>query len=77
MLKFFFETRLSSESSEPLIGFLAYLDPKLCHKNQKEVNISTPSNTNLGWPTPSLYMAITRRQSRPELFQPSKDLFVV
>jgi len=32
-LKFFFETMLSSESLEPLIGFLAYLEPKLCHKN--------------------------------------------
>jgi len=31
-LKFFFKTRLSSESLEPLIGFLAYLEPKLCHK---------------------------------------------
>jgi len=29
---FFFKTRLSSESLEPLIGFLAYLEPKLCHK---------------------------------------------
>ena len=33
--KFFVETRLLSESLEPLIGFPAYLDPKLCHKNKK------------------------------------------
>ena len=31
--KYFYETRLSYESLEPLIGFLAYLDEKLCHKN--------------------------------------------
>jgi len=37
-LKFFFlETRLSYESLEPLIDFLAYLDKKLCHTNQKVV----------------------------------------
>jgi len=39
----FVETRLSSESLEPLIGFLAYLEPKLCHKTQKVVKISTPT----------------------------------
>jgi len=65
-LKFFFETRLSSESSEPLIGFLTYLEPKLWHKNQEVVKISTPTNSTLGWITPSLYMAITRRQNRLE-----------
>jgi len=42
-LKFFLETRLSYESLEPLIDFLAYLDQKLCHKNQKVVKISTPT----------------------------------
>jgi len=47
-LKFLFETRLPSESLEPLIGFLTYLEPKLCHRNQKVVKISIPSNTNLG-----------------------------
>ena len=40
-LNFFVETRLSSESLEPLIGFLAYLDAKLYHKIQKVVKIST------------------------------------
>jgi len=34
---FVFETRLLSESLEPLIDFLAYLDQKLCYKNQKVV----------------------------------------
>jgi len=61
-LKFFLETRLSSESLKPLLGFLAYLNPKLCHENQKVVQLFTPSKTNLGWITPSWYMAITRRQ---------------
>jgi len=37
-LKFFLETRLSSESLEPLIDFLAYLGPKLCHKKQSGQN---------------------------------------
>jgi len=32
------ETRLSSEAVEPLIGFLAYLEPKLWIKNEKLVN---------------------------------------
>jgi len=57
----FLETRLSYESLEPLIGFLTYLDPKLCHKNQKVVKISNPTNTNLVCETPRLYMAIARR----------------
>ena len=33
--KYFCETRLSYESLDPLIGFLAYLDEKLCHKTKK------------------------------------------
>jgi len=33
-LKVFMESRLSSESLEPLIGFLAYLEPKLWLKNK-------------------------------------------
>jgi len=37
--KYFYEARLSHESLEPLIGFLAYLDKKLCHKNQNVVKI--------------------------------------
>ena len=32
-LKFCLETRLSYQSLEPLIDFLAYLDQKLCHTN--------------------------------------------
>jgi len=47
-LKFLLETWLSHESLEPLIDFLAYLDQKLCHKNQKVVKISTPSKGNQG-----------------------------
>jgi len=39
--KYFLEIGLSYEFLEPLIGFLAYLDKKLCHKNQKMVKIST------------------------------------
>jgi len=45
---FFLETRLSYESLEPLIDFLAYLDQKLYHKNQKVVEISTPTKGNQG-----------------------------
>jgi len=67
-LKFLFETRLSSESLKLLIWFLTYLDPKLCHKNQKVVKISTPTKGNLGWITPSLDMAINLRQNRLESF---------
>jgi len=33
-LKFLLKTRLWSESPEPLIGFLAYLEPKLWLKNK-------------------------------------------
>ena len=33
-LKVFFESRLSIGSLEPLIGFLAYLEPKLWLKNR-------------------------------------------
>jgi len=45
---FVLETWLSYESLEPLINFLAYLDQKLCHKNQKVVKISTPAKGNQG-----------------------------
>jgi len=31
-----------------LIGFLAYLDQNLCHKNQKVVKISTPKKVTMG-----------------------------
>jgi len=57
---FFYETRISYESLEPLIGFLAYLDEKLCHKNQKVVKNPTPKKGNQGGITPLLDMAITR-----------------
>ena len=39
--KYFYETRLSHEFLEPLIGFLAYLDEKLCYNNQKVVKNTT------------------------------------
>jgi len=58
--KYFHETRLSHESLEPLIGFLAHLDEKLCHNNQKVVKIPTPKKGNQGGITPLLDMAITR-----------------
>jgi len=51
---------------EPLIGFLAYPDEKLCHKNQNVVKIPTPKKGNQGETKPLLYMAITRRQNRLE-----------
>jgi len=47
-IKFVLETRLRSASSEPLIDFLAYLEPKLWHKIQKLVKISTLTNITLG-----------------------------
>jgi len=56
----FDETRLSYESLEPLIGFLAYLDEKLCQKEQKVVKNPTPKKGNQGGITPLLDMAITR-----------------
>jgi len=59
--KYFLQTMLSYESLEPLVCFLAYLDQKLHHKNQKVVKISTPKKGNQGGITPLLYMAITRR----------------
>ena len=53
--KFFLESRLSSTSSEPLIGFLAYLQSKLWPKKQKLVKILLPQSSTLGilypWPT--------------------------
>jgi len=58
--KYFYETRLSHESLEPLIDFLTYLDEKLCHKNQKVVKNPTPKKDNQGGITPLLDMAITR-----------------
>ena len=64
--KYFYETRLSHESLEPLIGFLAYLDQNLCHKNQKVVKRSTPKRVTNGRITPCLYMAITRHKNRLE-----------
>ena len=64
--KDFDETRLSHESSEPLIDFLAYLDEKLCRKNQKVVKNPTPKKSNQGRITPLFDMAITCCQNRLE-----------
>ena len=47
-LKFIVETRLSSESLELLIGFLAHLETKLCHKNKKWSKFLPHTNSNLG-----------------------------
>jgi len=47
-LKCILETRLSSESLDPLIGFLAYLEPKLWPTNQKLDINSNPTKGNLG-----------------------------
>jgi len=58
--KYFHETRLSHESLETLIDFLAYLDEKLCHKKQKVVKNPTPKKGNQGGITPLLDVAITR-----------------
>jgi len=58
--KYFYETRLSHEFLEPLVGFLAYLEEKLCHKKQKVVKNPTPKKVNQGEITPLLDMAITR-----------------
>ena len=58
--KYFYETSLSHESLEPSIDFLAYLDEKLCHKNQEVVKNPTPKKGNQGGITPLLDMAITR-----------------
>ena len=38
LLNFILETRLESESFEPLIGFLAFLVHKLWSKNNKKIN---------------------------------------
>jgi len=46
--KYFYETRLSYESLEPLIDFVAYLDQNLCHKSQKVVIISNPKKVTMG-----------------------------
>jgi len=58
--KYFCETRLSHESLEPLIDFLAYLDEKLCYKNQNVVKNPTPKKGNQGGIAPLSDMAITR-----------------
>jgi len=47
-LKYFLETRLSSESLDPLIDFLAYLEPKLWPTNKKLDINSNPTKGNLG-----------------------------
>jgi len=47
-LKCFLETMLSSESLDPLISFLVYLEPKLLLTNQKLDINSNPTKGNLG-----------------------------
>jgi len=47
-LKCFLETRLLFEPLDPLIGFLAYLEPKLWPTNQKLDINSSPTKGNLG-----------------------------
>ena len=59
-IEYFYETRISHETLEPLIGFLAYLDQNVCYKNQKLVKISTPKKLTKGKITPCLDMAISR-----------------
>jgi len=44
----FLETRRLSESQKPLIGMLAYLEPKLWLKDQKLDKNSSPTKGNLG-----------------------------
>jgi len=73
-LKFCLETRLSYESLEPLIDFLAYLDQKLCHTNQKVVKLSTPTKGNQGLINiPFVYGHNASLEQARELFKPSKD----
>jgi len=43
------ETRLSSESLDPLIGFLAYLELELWLTNEKLDINSNPTKGNLGY----------------------------
>ena len=47
-LKCFLETSLSSESLDPPIGFVAYLEPKLWPTNRKLDINSNPTKGNLG-----------------------------
>ena len=65
---------LSYKSLEPLTGFLAYLDEKLCHKNQKVVKNPTPKKGNHGWiHNPFGYGHNSPLEQARELFKPSKD----
>jgi len=77
-LKFFLETRLSSESLEPLIGFLAYLEPKSWIKKQKLVKNCTLTNATVRRKAPR---AIDGNNSLSEwareLFKPSKDSLLI
>jgi len=72
--KFLLEAKLSYESLEPLIGFLTYLEPKLCHKNQKVVKTSTPTkrktglnNTQFGYGRNSLESCSSPPKTREDL----------
>ena len=74
VLKFCLETRLSSESLEPLIGFLAYLEPKLWLKNtlfDKNINFLRKVWFTLSWQILASHNS-TADWAR-ELFKPSKD----
>ena len=72
--KFVIETRLSYESLEPLIDFLAYLDKKVCHTNQKVVKLSTPTKGNQGLNNILfVYGHNPSLEQVREQFKPSKD----
>jgi len=64
----FFKSRLLSESLEILIGFLAYLEPKLWLKSHKLVKNYTRTNADPGYIRPILYMAIIRQQIELESY---------
>jgi len=51
MAQGFLESRLSSQSVEHLIDFLAYLEPQLWPINQKLVENSAPTKANPGYIT--------------------------
>jgi len=57
-----------------LIDFVAYLDKKLCHTNQKVVKLSTPAKGNHGLNnTLFVYGHNSSLEQARELFKTSKD----
>ena len=66
LAQIFLWSKAISRVFRALIGFLAYLDEKLCHKNQKVVKNPTPKKGNQGGMTPLFDIAITRCQNRLE-----------